>query len=311
MAIEIHACLGNDVDAFDFSSRDLAMLEHEIADARLVCHASHASLVEAGASADIVLSWDFEREWYAAMPRLKAVFTPAAGRDWIAPDPAGRVPAIHGTFHGDLIAESLIGAMLFMNHRMIAMMENRARREWNRNLQAGSRLISGQSVIVIGMGHIGTVCAERIASMGARVTGFRRHPDRVRGSTVAVRSMAQLDESLPDADHVVLLVPGDATTDRLMGPDRISRLKRGAFLYNFGRGNSLATNDLLDGLQRLGGAFLDVVDQEPLDASSPLWLHEKVMITPHSSCVYAEYKPRFLTEVIAVLRNLGLVQSRN
>jgi phosphoglycerate dehydrogenase-like enzyme len=87
-----------------------------------------------------------------------------------------------------------------------------------------------------------------------------------------------------------------------MNPERLALMKAGSYIYNFGRGNSLNTNDLLTSLDHLGGAFLDVTDEEPLPRNSPLWDSSNVMITPHSSCIYHEYKSLFINEVIDDLK---------
>ena len=83
--------------------------------------------------------------------------------------------------------------------------------------------------------------------------------------------------------------------------DRLRLCKPGAFVYNFGRGNALAGEDLVAAADHIGGAFLDVTDEEPLPPDSPLWSLDNVMITPHSSCIYREYKQAFLDEVIETL----------
>ena len=58
--------------------------------------------------ADLVITWAFPPELYERAPRLKAVFTPAAGKEWIAPDPSGIVQVFHGGFHGRLMSETLL-----------------------------------------------------------------------------------------------------------------------------------------------------------------------------------------------------------
>ena len=111
-------------------------------------------------------------------------------------------------------------------------------------------------------------------------------------------------QHLPRADHVILLLPGTSGTDRFMNPDRLAKMKPGAFIYNFGRGNALHSADLVSYWSHLGGAFLDVTDEEPLPNDSPLWQLENLMITPHSSCVYQDYKSAFLNEAIGNMREI-------
>ena len=114
---------------------------------------------------------------------------------------------------------------------------------------------------------------------------------------VPVHPMSALPGLLSDADHVVMLLPGGDATDRFMNRDRLSRMKPGGFIYNFGRGNALIAQDLIPELEHLGGAFLDVTEEEPLSPESPLWTHEKVFVTPHSSAIFEDYRRLFIEEV--------------
>lgn len=299
--MELHTCLWSDIVAFDFNADDLAPLLHAFPGLDLVMHRSAGDFLAAAERATWLLTWDFEAAWYELCPSLEAIFTPAAGNDWVAADPAGRVRLVHGTFHGQLLSESLLGALLYMNHRMPAMSRNFQHRAWDRNLQAGCRLLRNQTVLIIGLGHIGSACAQTIRAFGASVIGIKRDPTRRYRPLpgVDVRGLDRLHETLPLADHVVLLLPGSPDTDGILSRELLQQCKPGAYVYNFGRGNALRSDDLLASLGHLGGAFLDVVDEEPLVKSSPLWRHPDIMITPHSSCVYREYKSAFIAEVIA------------
>jgi phosphoglycerate dehydrogenase-like enzyme len=301
--MEVHACLWNDVSAFNFLPEHLRRIQTTFPSVTLHCHRDEASFLSRCASADVILTWEFPQDWYAKCPELKTIITPAAGNDWIATAREDRVRVIHGRFHGRILAESLLSAMLFMNHRMPAMIRNFQAKTWDRNLQSGSRLLGNQQVLIIGMGSIGETCARLIAATGATVTGIRRQPEQS-ASDLAVHGLDALVDLLPLADHVILLMPGDETTDGFMSPERLRLCKQGAVIYNFGRGNSLTTEALLPCLDHLGGAFLDVTDEEPLPPTSPLWEMENVMITPHSSCVYEEYRGCFIEEVLSYLEKV-------
>jgi D-2-hydroxyacid dehydrogenase (NADP+) len=301
--MELHACLSSDVRAFDFRPEDLARLENELCSASLRCHDSHDALLAGAGNADYVLTWEFNQAWYPRFPRLKAIFTPAAGRDWVAADPAGRVEFIHGTFHGRLLAESLLGAILYMNRSMPGMIRNFSRREWDRNIQQDCRLLANQAVLIVGLGRIGSECARILRPLGPRIIGIKRDPStlRVPLEGVDVRPVSELEAALPEADHVAVILPGDTSTDRILDARRLGLCKAGAYVYNFGRGNAIASDDLAEAAGHIGGAFLDVTDEEPLDPASPLWSLDNVMITPHSSCVYREYRQAFIEEVAAHL----------
>jgi phosphoglycerate dehydrogenase-like enzyme len=300
--MKLHTCLWNDVKAFDFCDADLACLRDALPGVTIHRHDTASDFLANAADADIVLTWDFPASWYPHCPKLRTVMTPAAGNDWVEPDPAGRVELIHGTFHGAILSESLVSALLFMNHRMPDMWRNFAERSWDRNLQATTRLLAEQTVVIIGMGSIGKVCARQIRHLGARVIGVSRSAEPIADDIASV-SVDELPQILPEADHIVLLLPGSTATNRFMDPTRLRACKPGAYLYNFGRGNALLSQDLLDCRDHLGGAFLDVTDEEPLPADSPLWQLDNIMITPHSSCVYDDYRRLFLEEVIKRLKD--------
>ena len=122
--MELHSCLWNDVNAFNFEADDLVPIRNSFPHLRLVSHQHIASFLESADNAEYLLTWDFQSSWYQSCPALKVIFTPAAGNDWVEQDPRGRVELVQGTFHGSLLAESLLSAILFMNHRMPDMIRN-------------------------------------------------------------------------------------------------------------------------------------------------------------------------------------------
>lgn len=303
--MELHTALWDDVSAFDFKSVDLLPLMQAWPSLEVVQHAHTDTLLNDPASIELLATWKFEAAWYELFPNLKAIFTPAAGTDWIAPAPANRVAIHHGTFHGPILAESLLGAILHMNRRMPALLDSIEAGQWDRNLQADTRLLANQTVVIIGLGHIGSACAALLKRVGAQVIGVKRTASRRPGQPrdVEVITVDKLQSALAIADHAILLLPGGSSTDRFLNRQRLQQLKKGAFVYNFGRGNSLLSEDLLPVLREghLRGAFLDVTEKEPLPEDSPLRAEPNVVITPHSSCVCSEYKGLFIDELIAVL----------
>ncbi len=301
VTMEIHTFLtDSEAESLNFEQSDLLVLEHTLPTCRISHHSSESSLLSSSSTANYVLSWHFKAAWYTQFTRLRAVYTPAAGNDWVAADPSGQVPVVHGSFHGPILRESLLGALLFMNHRMPAMIRNHRDRRWDRNLQTRSRLLYRQTVMIIGLGHIGQHCADMLMPLVHRVLGVCRTPSDQLSCEMYV--VQELPELLPEADHVILLLPGGEDTQRFMNSERLALMKPGSFIYNFGRGNALLAEDLLPALTRLGGAFLDVTEQEPLPPESPLWQHPDVFITPHSSCMYEDYTGLYLDEVLSDLK---------
>jgi len=298
--MELHTCLWNEVSAFNFRESDLSPILETHPGLTLHFHEDADAFLRQAESAQLVLTWDFPRAWYEHCPSLKLVMTPAAGTDWVEQDPTGQIPVVHGSFHGEILAESLLSALLFMNHRMPDMIRNFQTRHWDRNLQKDSLLLQGQTVLIVGMGNIGVTCARYIRSMGTTVIGVRRDPGKSPPGTETY-AIEALPSLLPEADHVVLLLPGNHETDGFMTGELLSFCKPGAFIYNFGRGNVLHTRDLVHHWDRFAGAFLDVTDEEPLPPDSPLWQLDNIMITPHSSCIYDDYRRMFVANVIEEL----------
>jgi D-2-hydroxyacid dehydrogenase (NADP+) len=296
--MELHTCLWNDIPAFDFSSADIEALRKLTPDLKIKQHTTAESFLSEAATADLLLTWYFMADWYPSCPNLKMILTPAAGSEWVEQDPSGVVPLIHGTFHGEVMSESLLSAILFMNHRMPSMVDNFINKGWQRTSQTQSRLLSNQQVLIIGYGSIAEGCANLISATGAEVIGVNRKgaPNTKANPQVKVYPVNQLDELLPQADHVVLLLPANNDTNALMNTERLLKCKPGAYLYNFGRGNALTDEHLLAAWHHLGGAFLDVTEIEPLPVDSPLWELDNIMITPHSSCIYQDYKSLFIQQ---------------
>ena len=249
--------------------------------------------------ASLVLVWFFQKEWYADAPLLEAVMTPAAGKDWAQEDPSGKIPVHYGHFHGNIIAETVLGIMLHFNHRFSFPLKNQAIRKWDRNFPLSPVCLRGQTVVIVGYGAIGRFVAQLLAPFKCRVIGVKRIIIPPDGFTEKIVSMKELVAVLPMADHVVLALPGGTETGGLFSKELFRFMKKTAFLYNIGRGNCVREEDLTDVLlqQMIAGAYLDVFDPEPLPASSPLWGLENVIITPHASAFAENYLDLWFEEI--------------
>ena len=146
------------------------------------------------------------------------------------------------------------------------------------------RELTGQTLVVVGLGDIGSEVARRACGLGMRVLGVRRNVNLAAPLGVnEVLSVQQLSDALKQADHVVAALPGGKNTRHLLNTQSISQIKPGAFLYNVGRGTAVDETALISALQsgHLSGAGLDVFEHEPLPADSPLWQMPQVIVTPH------------------------------
>ena len=132
--------------------------------------------------------------------------------------------------------------------------------------------LRGTTLLIVGLGEIGREIARLAEAFGMRVLFTRRNE-------------GNLDELLPRADSVVLVLPLTDETRGSLDRRRIESMKRGAIFVNIGRGPVVDEDALVDALRsgRLRGAALDVYATEPLPADSPLWELENVILSPHTA----------------------------
>ncbi len=293
--------LSSRASALNIGHEALRPLEERFPHVQFEYLASFNELAARIAEPDVVLCWRFSKELYSRATRLKAVFTPAAGHDWVPDDPSGRVPVVHGSFHGKLIAESLLGMMLHFNNRHDLMRTKQRRHEWASGAQMPRRMLGNQNVLFVGYGQIARHCARVLGAFGCRMTGMQRtHANGIDPETgVRYLTGGTMSAELAAADHVVLLLPGGEATRGFFGAAQFAAMRPSAYLYNFGRGSAVDEDALVAALRSntIAGAGLDVFAQEPLHPASPLWDLPNVIITPHSSCHFEEYGRLFAQEL--------------
>lgn len=142
----------------------------------------------------------------------------------------------------------------------------------------------GKIVCIVGCGSVGTECAKRFAAFGCEVAGVDLFP-RDDDHFSRMVSLERLEKELSIADVVVLTLPLTEQTYRLIDEKRLNQMKSGAVLVNIARGAVIDTEALVKALPNLGGAVLDVFEEEPLPQNSPLWGMNNVILTPHNSFV--------------------------
>ena len=185
--------------------------------------------------------------------------------------------------YSSLMAEMAICGVLQLYKQSRFFAANQAACRWEKH--RGLLELSGKNVCIIGCGDVAVECAKRFSAFDCRVTGVNIRPKELPYFEKIVL-LEQLEEVLPQADVVVLAVPLAPETERLMNAARFALMKPGAILVNIARGPVVDTQAMIDALERkLGGAVLDVFEEEPLRPDSPLWQMENVIITPHNSFI--------------------------
>jgi phosphoglycerate dehydrogenase-like enzyme len=261
--------------------------------------------------ADAAFSSLIRGESLATARRLRWVHSPAAGvgsllsREMIS----SRVVLTNSRgMHADAMAEHVIGVIVALFRKLPEAMAHQAARHWgHEEMSKGAplRLVRGSTIGIIGPGAIGTAVAKLANAMGARVEAIRRRPELgpPEGAHAAY-GQDSLHDRLPHWDAVVLAAPLTPETRGLIGRAELSAMKTGAILVNVGRGKLVREGDLIDALENrvIRGAALDVVEHEPLDPDSPLWMLPNVLITPHVSGLRPDYWERATDLFIENLR---------
>ncbi len=204
---------------------------------------------------------------------------------------------------GPSMAEHVLGMMLALSRHFDYFMKQQQQAHWAEESTTPQLAdLDGKTVLVVGLGGIGTEVARRAHAFGMRVTATRASG---RTGPDIVSYVGLPDELLKlarDADFIVNCAPLTPQTTAIFNQEFFETLKPGAYFISVGRGRSTVTADLIAALGsgRLAGAGLDVVDPEPLPADSPLWRLPNVIITPHISAH---------TAVSAEQRNFVLVEN--
>lgn len=183
--------------------------------------------------------------------------------------------------YGIPMAEFAVCSVLQLYKQSRFFTENQKNRQWVKH--RGLLELWGKQVTIVGCGNIGQECAKRFAAFDCHVMGvdvFEAELPHIEKMT----HISKLSEVLPQSDVVVLTLPLTEQTYHLFSADTLAAMKPGSILVNIARGAVVDTKALTDALQsHLGGAVLDVFEEEPLDDASPLWDMENVLLSPHNS----------------------------
>jgi phosphoglycerate dehydrogenase-like enzyme len=184
----------------------------------------------------------------------------------------------------DPCAQHLLAQMLAFGRRLLPSYQDQlTTRAWEYTQRRyDSKLLTGQNVLLLGYGAIGRRLTELLAPFNVKLTAVRRKAH----SQTAVRIISEemVSSALAEADHVVNILPDNPSTRHYVNARRLSCFKPGARFYNVGRGATVDERALFEALKsgRVGEAYLDALDVEPLPKDSPLWDAPNCYITPHT-----------------------------
>lgn len=285
--------------------RHREMLKKAAPEAELIYCLADQVTKEQAQEANVIIG-NVPREYLKDSPNLRWIQLNNAGTEGFCDPgvlPEGTLLTNASGAYGMAISEHLI-AMLFMIQKHLGVYRDQQKEHlWIK--QEPMLVTEGSTVLVLGLGDIGSTFARKMKAMGSYVIGVRRTLREKPDYVDELYTMDALSRLLPRADVVALSLPGYAATRGVIGKEELDRMKPGAVLLNVGRGTAVDTNALSDALYagKLAGAGLDVTDPEPLPADHPIWDAPGALITPHVSGGYA-LKPT-LEKILALsARNL-------
>jgi glyoxylate/hydroxypyruvate reductase A len=237
----------------------------------------------------------------ASLPNLCAIFSLGAGVDHLLGDPSLPDVPIVRIVDADLTGRmtEYVALHVLLHHRRMKFYQAQQRARVWRELADPSA--SEVRVGIMGLGVLGKAAAAALAPIGFQLAGWSRTPREVDGMQL-FSGKDGLAPFLARTDVLVCLLPLTPDTTGLIDYELLHGLARdgtlgGPSLVNAGRGGSQVEADILRALDdgTLVGASLDVFEQEPLPADSPLWTHPRVFVTPHNA---AQSDPRALTKYV-------------
>ncbi len=239
---------------------------------------------------------------FTAFTRCKAVLSLWAGVERIVGNPTLTQPLCRmvdpGLTQG--MVEYVTGHVLRSHLGIDALLASQNGR-WNPVVPP---LASERPVAILGLGALGTACAQALAGLGFPVLGWSRRAKEIAG-VACLHGTDGLYAALRQAQILVTLLPATPQTENTLNAETLSLLPRGATLINPGRGSLIDDDALLAALAsgRVGHATLDVFRTEPLPHDHPFWAHPRITVTPH---VAADTRPSSAARVLAENIRRGL-----
>jgi D-3-phosphoglycerate dehydrogenase len=272
-------------DDLSIEAAELARADAEVIPR--VCH-SEAEIVEAAARADGLLTFGIPLTDHtlAALSRCRAVVSVGHGFNHIDVDAATErgIPVSNTYFCHEDVANHTLLLLLACARRLTTLHAELAAGRWRRDLLEHIPPIYGQTLGLIGFGHIARAVARRAQAFDLDVLAFDPFVER----DVFIRAGARpvpLDELLRSSDFVSIHVPLSNQTHHMLGEPELRAMRKTAFLLNTARGGLVDEQALVQALSSgwIAGAGLDVFEQEPPDPTHPLLGLPNVVHTPHSA----------------------------
>ena len=208
------------------------------------------------------------------------------------------------------VSEHAMALILALTRRLAEACDNQAKHVWRgmiADIAQREDELGGKTLLIVGLGGIGSRLAQLAKVFGMRVIGVKRDPTKGGEAADEIHGLDALKSLLPQVDFVALTCPLTHETEKVIDADALSRMKRSAYLINVARGRCVDELALIKALQdhTIAGAAIDVTVEEPLPGTSPLWDLGNVLITPHTAGETRKYEDNVLDILVENLHRLA------
>lgn len=234
---------------------------------------------------EVAILWNHRSEFFHKLKKVRLVCSLGAGVDHILKDPLLPSDMLITRIIADELSGPMsvfcIGAITYFERKFDYFKELQQQKIWDQQFDPERHLHIG----IMGMGALGQDLATKLVALDFRVSGWSQTKKTISGVQSFVAN--ELDDFLASIDLLVCLLPATPDTYQILNANLFEKMKSGTYLINVARGHHQVNQDIVDALDsgKLAGAFLDVFPVEPLPSTDPLWLHPKVIVTPHIAVV--------------------------
>ncbi len=260
----------------------------------------------------LCISGLWRNDLIASASRLAFIQSISAGTDQYAREAlaaAGiRLASAQGA-NEHAVSQHAMALILALARHLPEARDNQSARTWRPmigRIEQREEELGGKTLVIVGMGRIGSQLARLAKAFEMRVIGVKRDPTRGLGAADEVVAQDALPAALGRADFVALTCPLTPATEGLIGRTALAAMKPSARLVNVARGKVVVEPDLIDALERgvIAGAAIDCAHEEPLPVASPLWSAPNLLITPHTAGETQRYEDNVIDLLLDNLERL-------
>jgi len=250
----------------------------------------------------VVASGMWKNELIAGAGKLKFIQSISSGMDQYSKEQLAakgvRLASAAGV-NARAVAEHALALILAVARRLPEARDNQHKKMWRGmlgDLTQREDELGGKTLLIVGIGRIGSHLAKLAKAFDMKVVGIRRDPAQGANGADSIHGMAELVKLVPQADVVALTCALTPETTGLMSAAAFAAMKPSAVFVNVARGKVADEAALIKTLQanRIWAAAIDVTADEPLPANSPLWSMPNVFITPHTAGETRAYEDNVL-----------------